>query len=307
MSVPEDRWQELVERLLAARVLAELGAQGTYALGAPFTRVFTALDAAYVASFGHLRAEVWRFPPVEPRTVFERTGYVTSFPHLTGSVGVFTGGTAEHAELLRVRAEGGSWEDLLEPGGLLMSPAACHPLYAVIGGSLPQGGANYDVLGACFRHEPSADPMRMQAFRMHEFVHAGNQDSAKAHRDAAVPVLVGLLGSLGLEVAVVPANDPFFGRTGRILAANQLDHALKYEVVTAVYGDSAPVTAIASANYHEDHFGSAFCIFDAAGEVARTSCVGLGMERTVLALFARHGMVIEEWPAAVRSVLWPDE
>ncbi len=306
MSTPGGAWQDLRERLLGAGVLAELGEPGMFAFGAEFTRAFDALDALYVATFAHLDAEVWRFPPIEPRWVFERTDYVASFPQLTGSIGVFTGGTAEHAELLRVRADGGRWEDLLTAGGLMMGPAACHPLYAVIAGTLPKGGRNYDVLGSCFRHEPSPDPMRMQAFRMHEFVHAGTAESAQAHRDDAVPLLVSMLRSLGLEVDDVPANDPFFGRTGKILASSQRELALKYEVVTPVYGDATPPTAIASANYHEDHFGAGFGIFDADGGVARTSCVGLGMERTLLALFARHGMTIAEWPESVRSVLWPN-
>jgi len=302
----DSSWQELRERLLDAGVLAELGEPGMFALGAEFTKAFDALDALYVATFAHLDAQVWRFPPVEPRSVFERTDYVASFPQLTGSIGVFTGGTAEHAELLRVRSDGGRWEDLLEPGGLMMGPAACHPLYAVIGGTLPEGGGTYDVLGSCFRHEPSPDPMRMQSFRMHEFVHAGTHESALAHRDDALARLLAMLASLGLEVADVPANDPFFGRTGKILASNQRHLALKFEIVTPVYQDAAPPTAIASANFHEDHFGSAFGIFDADGGVARTACVGLGMERTVIALFARHGMTIAEWPDAVRSVLWPN-
>jgi seryl-tRNA synthetase len=296
----------LRRRLLDAGVLAELGEPGLFALGAEFTRAFEALDALYVATFAHLDAQVWRFPPIEPRSVFERTDYVASFPQLAGSIGVFTGGTAEHAELLRVRADDGRWEDLLEPSGLMMGPAACHPLYAVIGGTLPERGRTYDVLGSCFRHEPSPDPMRMQAFRMHEFVHAGTQQSALAHRDDALVRLLAMLRSLELEVEDVPANDPFFGRTGKLLASNQRQSALKFEILTPVYGDAAPPTAIASANFHEDHFGSAFGIFDAAGGVARTSCVGLGMERTLIALFARHGMTIAEWPASVRSVLWPN-
>lgn len=305
MSTGDDSWQVLRRRLLAAGVLAELGESGVFAFGAEFTRTFDAVDALYVATFADLAAEVWRFPAVEPKSVFERTGYVASFPHLTGTIGVFTGGAAEHAELLRLRAEGGAWEHLMEPGGLMMGPAACHPLYAVIDGPLPEGGSYFDVLGSCFRHEPSLDPMRMQAFRMHEFVHAGTAASAIAHRDAAVPKLLGLLESLGLEAAAVPANDPFFGRAGRLLANNQRALSIKFEVVTPVYGDAAPPTAIASANYHDDHFGAAFGITDAAGGVAHTSCVGLGMERAVLALFARHGMTIADWPPSVRSVLWP--
>lgn len=307
MTTPDRSWQDLRHRLLAAGVLAELGESGVFAFAGEFTRVFDALDARYVAAFADLGAEVWRFPSVEPKSVFERTGYVASFPQLTGAIGVFTGGTAEHAELLRIRAEGGVWEHLLEPGGLMMGPAACHPLYAVIGSPLPEGGRYFDVLGSCFRHEPSPDPMRMQTFRMHEFVHAGTAASALTHRDAARPLLLELLTSLGLEVSDVPANDPFFGRTGKLLASNQLHQALKFELVTPVYGDSAPPTAIASANYHDDHFGAAFGIAHAAGGVAHTSCVGLGMERTVLALFARHGMAVADWPASVRSVLWPDD
>ena len=302
----DSSWQDLRGRLLEAGLIAEFDEPGLFALGAEFTRAFDALDALYVATFAHLHAQVWRFPPIEPRSVFERTDYVASFPQLAGSIGVFTGGPAEHAELLRVGCGGGQWEELLEPSGLMMGPAACHPLYAVIGGTLPEGGRTYDVLGSCFRHEPSPDPMRMQAFRMHEFVHAGTQESAVAHRDDALVLLLAMLRSLGLDVDDVPANDPFFGRTGKILASNQRHQALKFEIVTPVYGDAAPPTAIASANFHEDHFGSAFGIFDAAGGTARTSCVGLGMERTLIALFARHGMTIAEWPASVRSILWPN-
>ena len=305
MSDLEPTWSALRQRLLAAGVLAELGEPGMFALGGRFTAVFEALDALYVRTFADLDAEVWRFPPVEPKSVFEKTDYVASFPQLTGSLSVFTGGTAEHAELLKTRSGGDDWEGHLEPAGLMMSPAACHPLYAILTGTLPAGGRGFDILGSCFRHEPSPDPMRMQTFRMHEFVHAGNAESAMAHRDDTAPRLAAMLDSLGLEVDYIPANDPFFGRTGRIMAASQRDAALKFEIVTHVYGPDAAPTAIGSANYHNDHFGTAFAIFDADGEVAHTACLGLGMERTVIALFARHGMDPAQWPADVRATLWP--
>lgn len=304
MSSSEQPWFELRQRLIAAGVLAELGEPGMFALGAEFNRVFDALDRLYVHTFADLRSDVWRFPPVEPKSLFEKTDYVASFPQLTGSLSVFTGDNREHAELLRARSAGEPWEDHLHPAGLMMSPAACHPLYALLTGSLPAGGSTFDVLGSCFRHEPSSDPMRMQTFRMHEFVHAGTEESAKDHRDSTAPRLAQMLESIGLEIDYVPANDPFFGRTGRIMAANQRHAAAKYELITRVYGLDASPTAIGSANYHGEHFGTAFEIFDAEGHVAHTSCLGLGMERTVLALFARHGMAIGEWPQAVRSVLW---
>ncbi len=113
--------------MLTAGVLAELGEPGMFALGTRFTAVFEALDALYVRTFADLDAEVWRFPPVEPKSVFEKTDYVASFPQLTGSLSVFTGGTAEHAELLKTRSSGDDWEGHLEPAGLMMSPAARDP------------------------------------------------------------------------------------------------------------------------------------------------------------------------------------
>ncbi len=49
-----------------------------------------------------------------------------------------------------------------------------------------------------------------------------------------------------------------------MLAANQLDEALKMEIVTPVCSKERP-TAIMSANCHRDHFGVPFGITDSSG------------------------------------------
>ena len=46
-------------------------------------------------------------------------------------------------------------------------------------------------------------------------------DRAQQHRDDWAERGLDLLTSLGLPAAVEVANDPFFGRSGRMLAANQ--------------------------------------------------------------------------------------
>jgi seryl-tRNA synthetase len=112
-----------------------------------------------------------------------------------------------------------------------------------------------------------------------------------------------LLSGLGLEVESVVANDPFFGRVGRMLAANQRDETLKFEVVTPIVATNP--TAVMSANCHRDHFGIPFGIETAAGEVAHSSCVGFGMERITLALLHTHGLDRTGWPSPVRASLWP--
>ena len=100
----------------------------------------------------------------------------------------------------------------------------------MLAGELPEGGRLFDVLGTCFRHEPSDDPARMQAFHMHEFVHVGTPESALAFRDDWLGRSPADDGRPRAEVDADVANDPFFGRVGSMLAANQRESALKFEL-----------------------------------------------------------------------------
>ena len=143
----------------------------------------------------------------------------------------------------------------------------------------------------------------MQMFRMRELVHMGTPDMVIAWRQRWIARGVELLRSLGLPVDAVPASDPFFGRVGKMLAANQKDQKLKFEVVVPITSTENP-TAIMSFNYHQDHFATKFGIHSANGEVAHTACLGFGMERIVMALFKTHGFVPAHWPAPVREKLW---
>ena len=86
------------------------------------------------------------------------------------------------------------------PTDLVLQPAACYPLYPMATGELPEGGRLFDVLGTCFRHEPSDDPARMQAFHMHEFVHLGTPESALAFRDDWLARSQQMMDDLGLQV-----------------------------------------------------------------------------------------------------------
>jgi hypothetical protein len=60
------------------------------------------------------------------------------------------------------------------------------------------------------------------------------------------------------------------------------------------------VQAIASANYHKEHFGEVF-EFTAGGAVGHTACTAFGLERIALALIAVHGPAPERWPAGARE------
>jgi seryl-tRNA synthetase len=292
------------DSLLEAGLLAASSVDGLYQRSGTFERIVRGVEGVASRSAEGTGGPQYYFAPIMPRAAFERTDYLRSFPDLIGAISVFEGGDAEHARLLRAADGDEEWSDFLSPSEVALCSAACHSLYPSLTGTLPSGGARFEVQGYCFRHEPSLDPTRMQSFRMHEFVYVGEPDAAVAHRDRWLNRALALLTGLGLEVQAEEANDPFFGRAGRMLAANQRATALKFEI-TSLVSSSNSRTAIASANYHESHFGDSFEMFTADGKHAHSACFGFGLERITLALIAQHGVDPAAWPAEVRDQLWP--
>lgn len=286
-------------------MLLPTGLDGLYGRGRQYERVMAGVQHILTQAGRDVHGtdvELHRFPPIFPRATYEKTDYIASFPNLTGSIHVFAGGDREHAALLADRAAGEPWDGHLHPGDTMLVSAACHPSYELFSGTtLPQQGRVLDVGGYCFRHEPSIDPLRMQSFRMREFVTLGSPEQAKAHRAAWEVRGQEVLRDLNLEPTAVPANDPFFGRAGKMLAHNQVAENLKTELVVRLYGDLDDGTALISANYAEDHFGGPFNITGADGGVAHTACVGLGADRICLGALRINGTDVDSWPAAIRA------
>jgi len=293
----------LRDDLLAAGLLVPTGVDGLYGRSAAFEDVAEAVGRLTARTAADLAPRALRFAPVLPRRVLEGSDYLRSFPDMTGAVSSFTGDDRAHARLVGLLDAGEDWTSELTPAAVALCSASCHPLYPTLPTAAPPGGHLIDLQGWCFRHEPSLDPARMQAFRQHEIVYVGDAVGAMAHRDRWVERGLAMLRSLGLAVEPVVASDPFFGRLGRALAHAQQDENLKIELVVAI--TVGALTAVASSNAHRDHFGLAFGLRSSEGEVAHSACVGIGLERTTLALLVTHGLDPQRWSPAVRSLLWP--
>jgi seryl-tRNA synthetase len=154
----------------------------------------------------------------------------------------------------------------------------------------------------CYRHEPSDDPARLQSFRMREYVRIGAPEDVLEFRQRWLDQAPAIGAALGLPAATDLANDPFFGRTGKLKADSQREQGLKFELLIPV-GSAAKPTACMSFNYHQDLFGTLCGLTLPNGSTAHTGCVGFGMERLVMALFRHHGFAPASWPAAVRATL----
>ncbi|HTI15729.1 MAG TPA: amino acid--[acyl-carrier-protein] ligase [Dictyobacter sp.] len=291
-------------QLIQHGLLIPSSVKGVYGRNGIFEDVLTRVDNLITTVGREPGTEVMRFPPVLSREVTEQSGYMKSFPHLLGSVHAFTGDHRQHRELVQDIEEHHDWTHHLSPSDVVLTPAACYPVYAAVAGTLPESGRLVDVSSYCFRHEPSDEPARMQSFRMREFVRIGEPEQVEQWRNQWIDRGLTFLRSLGLNAQQAPANDPFFGPGGRLLAASQQEQQLKTELLAPVNTEQ-PETAVMSLNYHQDHFAGKFNILTATAQHAHTACTGFGLERITLALFRAHGFDPTTWTAAVREILWP--
>jgi seryl-tRNA synthetase len=296
--------QGFYDDLLKHGFIIPTGVKGAYGRGADFEDIVERFNSLVSRTAKDDGAETFLFPPIVPRTLIEKVGYMDNVPHLSGSLNSFFGTDKEALGLSAKVHAGERWEDMLSPTDVMLTPAACYPVYPMFSGLLPGKGRLVTVLGWVYRHEPSDEPTRLQAFRMREFIRVGTTDQVVEWRNDWLERGLALMRSLGLPVASDVASDPFFGRAGKMMAASQRDQRLKFEILCPVISEENP-TAICSFNWHQDHFSGTFGIRDADGEVASTACLGFGLERVTLALIKHHGFDLAAWPVSVRELLWP--
>jgi seryl-tRNA synthetase len=244
------------------------------------TDVFEAAVARLRASINEMFAEATRsfwVPPVIEMGVLSRTGYPKSFPHLLGEV-----------------ANNAAGSKLGIPTGLALTSAACHHAYPLISDSIVDTPFCVAVEGTCFRNESSYEQGRLRSFRMREFVLVDHPDACLLWQEESLRRIRTWCEGLGLDVTVNIANDPFFGPGSRLMRESQRAQQLKWEVHAPV--DEQQSQAIASCNYHKDHFSATFRFEGAGGKPVHSACTGFGLERIVMAMVNRHGDDVSAWP-----------
>lgn len=271
-------------------------AGGAFALKRALDAQIRALALARFAAVEEEHPEL-----LEPE-VLARAGYLQSFPQSVSFVSHFT------EDFDAIESFRASARELPEPAALtndaVLRPAVCLPIYrALENAKVPARGRTITTTGRAFRYESKnlAGMHRLWDFSMREIVFIGSEEHVEGERARMIDATRALVESWDLEARLVAATDPFFATVRASKALWQRARGRKYEVVADIGGLSI---AVGSINFAGQLFAHAFAIHTEDDAPATTACVGFGLERLVLALFAQHGFDAKRWPDALREVVF---
>jgi seryl-tRNA synthetase len=257
---------------------------------------------AFNATDGH-------FPAMIDADTLHKCGYFDSHPNAV----TFVGNVVEDFDAIEeFRRANSCSEGALLPqpehihiDGMCLNPAACFPCYPTLKGKTYLTGECFTWMGRVFRYESrninGLD--RLYEFNVRELVFVGTEEYVRECRAKALPIVEEMATFFDIDCQVQTATDPFFATVSAAKKFWQAAQEVKNEIKIPALGNdgSTKMLACGSINLHGNFFGKRFEFYCANGEPAQTGCVGLGIERWVLAAFTQHGFEPHRWPEAVRN------
>ena len=261
----------------------------------------------------HFDAVDGHFPAFIDAETLHKCGYFDSHPNAV----TFVGNMVEDfdaIEAFRVAnscSEGAHMppQEHVHHDGMCMNPAACFPAYPTLQGrKLDENGHVVSWLGRVFRYESRniSGLDRLYEFNVREIVWVGTEDYVAGCRKKALPLVGELAEFVDLDMKLQTATDPFFATVSAAKKFFQQAQEVKNEILIPVLKSdgSKKLLACGSVNLHGNFFGERFDITAADDQPAHTGCIGLGIERWVLAGFTQHGFDPDRWPEAVREEIF---
>lgn len=283
--------------------------EGLHNYGGVTARLFSALAATFRRTARSLGAEELHFPTLIRMETLHRTGYLRGFPQHCQFVSNIEG-NAEELRAFRdhiASCDGPGTHDVRDfqvNPQLALTPAVCYHAYEhVAGRQLTDDSILVTAAQPCYRNEGQATEglRRLREFTMREVICIGTEAAVMAKRDRMLEAMKSLMDRMAISGSIVSATDPFFLDDYDAKRLFQIGFDLKHELRATMPG--AASLAIASLNYHQDHFGRAFEITTPDGEAAHSCCIGFGFDRWCATIFAQHGIEPVDWPEPLRRLM----
>lgn len=305
---------------LLARSWISPGVIGTHHYSGLFLELFLALDLQFRREGLRLDAEEHKFPALIPLPVLATSGYLANFPHQAnfvchlpeqaGAIDDFrarlTTPPSPEAAAAAVEACCAPASRELDAQGTGLAPTVCFQFFHRHAGRCLAAGQflTATAVSPCFRLEGRATRglHRLREFTLREIMVLGPAGVVQSWRAQLINSQRRMLERCQLRAIVRTSFDPFFLDASEKKRLLQPSPDLKSEV-RAWLPNSDEGIAIGSVNHHQDYFGNAFNIRFPSGEPVHSACLGFGIDRWCLAVFAQHGLEPNRWPQSLQALL----
>ncbi len=288
--------------------------KGQVAYNGPVLRLARLVNEKAGALYAeHFNTAEGHFPGFIDADVLHKCGYFDSHPNQAS----FVGNVVEDFDVIEeFRVANSCSEGAILPqdahihqDGMCLNPAACFPAYPTLQGKrFDEAGFSLSWLGRVFRYESrnASGLDRLYEFNVREIVFVGTENFVANRRKRALPLIVELAKTFDLDMEIETATDPFFATVSASKKFFQAAMEVKNEILIPVLDGKGGTKKMAcgSVNMHGRFFGEKFDITASDGEPAHTGCIGLGIERWVLAAFTQHGFDPMRWPEGVRDEIF---
>ena len=251
-------------------------------------------------------AEEFRFPTLLKTETLKKAGYFNSFPNLWMSVYRLRN---DYSVFLNIEKSGGEIDTIsFDKSAYFMPyslpPTMCYYIYDMFSNSIINGNKSVTAMGKSFRFENkySSEYGRLWDFSIRETVFMGNSKYVTSHLERYRAIFCSVLEMIGLGGFCEYANDPFFMTQNNYMRINiQKMKKVKAEIRLNIEDNNT--LAIASFNTHGQFIAKSFKLYadETKTSFVYTGCIGVGLERFVLAFLSQFGHDNRAWPSIIRD------
>lgn len=261
--------------------------------------------------FGELSRHVFNateymFPTLLRTDILRKAGYFNSFPNLWMSVFRLKN---DYSVFSKLEKDGdhiinSNFSDYAYILPYSLPPTMCYYVYDMLSESVITTNRSITALGKSFRFENkyANEYGRLWDFSIRETVFLGDSTYVSEQLEKYRSFFCKILEMIGIAGHCEYANDPFFLGNNNSMRINiQKMKKVKAEIRIKVEGEET--IAIASFNTHGQYISRSFNLYsdEKHNKHIFTGCIGVGLERFVLAFLSQFGHRSDTWPTIIKE------
>lgn len=276
---------------------------GNYILQNKVLRIVRKLDEVFFDFARSLNAVEQEYPTTIPIDSAIACGYIGNFPQHTGFISYV------HKDLnsLKSLSETKNYsldfdlqKNISRPSAILAPTVCYHCFQALKGKTMEREFMIFTANNKCHRNEDRlvVGLERLNTFHMREIIYFGSQEKTKETKKKIFLFFAELFEDWDIKSRIIGANDPFFATSATNKKTYQTAFDLKQELqIYLPYKNKW--LAVGSINNHLETLTKSFSISGQHNQSLHSGCVGLGLERFTLGLFAQFGFEPKNWPQSL--------